>query len=105
MNTLNIPMALDRFQSDEVLDDDDDTTEPSKWERGTGLWQRALREGREEGREQGREEGREQGLRRALLLVIAGRGVELGGTELHAIDTADRVQLETWLRDGFAMPD
>ncbi len=90
MNTLNIPMALDRFQSDEVLDDDDDTTEPSKWERGTGLWQRAMREGREEG------------LRRALVLVSTGRGRELDAAELHAIDSADRAQLEAWLRDGFA---
>jgi hypothetical protein len=127
MNTLNIPMALDRFQSDEVLDDDDDdTTEPSTWERGTGLWQRALREGlsmgraegreqgreegreqgraegREQGREEGREEGREQGLRRALVLVTTSLGRELDAAELHAIDSADRAQLEAWLRDGFA---
>jgi hypothetical protein len=97
MNNLDIPMTLDRFQSDEVLDDDDDTTEPSKWERGTGLWQRAMREGREEGRE----EGLEEGLRRALVLVTTGRGRELDAAELHAIASADHAQLEAWLRDGF----
>jgi hypothetical protein len=92
-----VPMTLDRFQSDEVLDDDDDTTEPSKWERGTGLWQRALREGREQGREQGRGEG----LRRALVLVMTSRGRELDAAELRALDSADHTQLEAWLRDGF----
>jgi hypothetical protein len=74
MTNLSIPIQLQRFESDVWDDDDDDARAPSRWEQGTGLYQRArrsgLEEGREEGREQGREEGREQGRRAGLLAAI-----------------------------------
>jgi hypothetical protein len=113
MDKLNIPIQRERFQSD-VWTDDDDDGEPGAWERGTGLWQRALRAGREEGREQGREQGREEGreqgreegreqaralwLRHAWLLVLEGRGVPLTEAEQEAIAAATPEQLESWLR-------
>ncbi len=61
MTNLSIPIQLQRFESDVWDDDDDDARAPSRWEQGTGLYQRARRAGLEEGRAEGRQEGRAEG--------------------------------------------
>lgn len=69
MTELDIPIQLQRFDSDLFDDDDDDPREPSNWERGTGLYQRACRAGRAEG------------LIAAIAAVLAARGIVGTGLE------------------------
>jgi hypothetical protein len=70
MTNLSIPIQLQRFESDVWDDDDDDARAPSRWEQGTGLYQRARRSGLEEGRAEGRQEGRAEGRREGLLAAL-----------------------------------
>lgn len=100
MNELSIPIQLDRMEAD--LWDDDDDSEPSDWEKGTGLYQRAHGAGREEGLEEGRREGRREGvvegLRRSLNLVLAGRGLKPTPEQRAAIDACTSLEsLERWV--------
>lgn len=75
MTNLSIPIQLQRFESDAWDDDDDDARAPSRWEQGTGLYQRARRSGLEEGRQEGRQEGRREGLLAALDVQLHARGL------------------------------
>ncbi|MFV8749299.1 hypothetical protein ACNOYE_01980 [Nannocystaceae bacterium ST9] len=102
MSELSIPIQLERIEADLWDDDDDDDTEPSNWEKGTGLYQRALRAGRVEGVVEGRREGIREGLvaglRRSLNSLLAARGLTPTAEQRATIDACDDADaLERWL--------
>jgi hypothetical protein len=87
----------DEIQEQRTIDweaEDDDDEEPSEWEKGTGLYTRARRAGREEGVQQGVVEG----LRRSLDLVLLACGLNPSPVQRSTIDACTSVdRLEGWI--------
>ena len=62
------------------------------------LYERIKSEGREEGREKGREDGRVEAKTRAVLSVLAARGIPVSEAQEETIvRCTDEARLERWL--------